>query len=83
MRFSFAAIAALAASVCAQQRNSTPNNKFGAVTKPEGMEEVQTGTTYTIEWSVGAGFEDVLVNIILVGGKTVNTQVERTNITRA
>jgi hypothetical protein len=82
MKFSVAALLALAAAACAQQRNDSPNNDFAVVTHPELKEKVQAGTTYTIKWTVGAGFEDVLVNIILVGGQSELGQIPRTNITR-
>ena len=81
MKFSVATFLALATAVYAQ-RNPTPNNDFAVVTHPGLKEKVQTGTTYTIKWTVGAEFKDVLVNILLVGGQSEFGQAPRTNITR-
>lgn len=81
MKFLITTFVALAASVLAQ-RDPDPNPNFNVMRRPDGNETVETGTTFTISWDVAADFEDVLVNLILVGGPSRDTQVERLNITR-
>lgn len=66
---SAAALAAFVGSVVAQNPN------FNPVYRPESGEELQSGSTFTIEWEAPAEFADVEISISLIGGATQNTQV--------
>ncbi|KAM0325940.1 hypothetical protein ACHAQA_007245 [Verticillium albo-atrum] len=78
--FSVAAIMALVTAALAQ-RAPEPNPDFNAINKPEEDETVKAGTTYTIVWQVPDEFADVLVNLILVGGRSQKDLGDRLNIT--
>ncbi|EXF79770.1 hypothetical protein CaCOL14_002833 [Colletotrichum acutatum] len=68
-KISAAAFLAFAASALAQNAN------FDPVTKPTPNEQINAGTSYTIEWTAPDAFKDVTVSISLIGGATQNTQV--------
>jgi len=69
MRFSIAAVLALASSVVAQ----TPG--FAVVSKPTKNEEIKAGAPYVIEWAPNAEFEGGAISIELIGGPSQPKQV--------
>lgn len=63
MRYSFAAVLALASSVLAQ----TPG--FNVISKPGNFEDVPAGSTYTVVWSPSPDYAGKSVTVSLIGGK--------------
>lgn len=66
MRFSVAAVLALASAVFAQDAT----DGFNVVTKPTEGESVPAGETYEIVWTPDTKYGDKPVSITLVGGKS-------------
>lgn len=65
MRFSLAAVVAMAASVLAQDPN------FNPIYKPERNERLAAGQEYTITWETGS-YPDEIINIYLIGGASTD-----------
>lgn len=63
MRYSFAAVLALASSVLAQ----TPG--FNVISKPGNFEDVPAGSTYSVVWSPSPAYSGKSVTVSLIGGK--------------